>query len=422
MNSNLNIRKCYYFKINELFTAIKRKINEYLADAIRAGNEITIEQDENYLSINVFCYEDVAYKIMEKIKYVLFDINWESTDFISNNDIYKTEVFDDIFLYNKLHVNYMFRYYFYWRLKNNLFNKYEFYPEKFENEYYDECIKNLDDELKNLTYFIINGFIYGYYNEEKAQDISDLFETNYDLNIFKKLSNYTNNMEVIDLKPEEILYWIKEIKELNDNDEIDIPVDVYDKTDTYDCANVGTSYIKFTSPDLSDLNLTLFSSILEKVDYGEQILSINLLIYKDIYFEFILLDENLDEIIPNITQLEKAWNNTLNNTFEYNNGVDNIGNRYYYVKKNFASTLIKEQTSLKQKAIEVSKGYFYEKTVLNYTQLYIDYTDNYKDKKFNKEELNGIISSSYNLSKRLRIDIRTLKENNFSKWNIKYDN
>ena len=422
MNSNLNIRKCYYFKINELFTAIKRKINEYLADAIRAGNEITIEQDENYLSINVFCYEDVAYKIMEKIKYVLFDINWESTDFISNNDIYKTEVFDDIFLYNKLHVNYMFRYYFYCRLKNNLFNKYEFYPEKFENEYYDECIENLDDELKNLSYFIINGFIYGYYNEEKGQDISDLFETNYDLNTFKRLSNYTNNMEVIDLKPEEILYWIKEIKELNENKTIDIPVDVYDKTDTYDCANYGMSYIKFTSPDLSDLNLTLFSSILEKVDYGEQILSINLLIYKDIYFEFLLFDENLDEIIPNITRLEKAWNNTLNNTFEYNNGVDNIGNRYYYVKKNFASTLIKEQTSLKQKAIEVSKGYFYEKTVLNYTQLYIDYTDNYKDKKFNKEELNNIINSSYHLTQRSKINIRTLKKNNFSKWNIKYDN
>ena len=134
MNKLNSDKKCYYFKIIEMFSLIKRKINEKLADAIRAGNEISLGQNENFFYINVFCFEDVAYKIMEQIKNIIIDTNWESTDFISNNKVYKNEVFDDIFNYDKDDIDYISKYYFYCKIKNSLYNLYEFFPEEFEKK------------------------------------------------------------------------------------------------------------------------------------------------------------------------------------------------------------------------------------------------------------------------------------------------
>ena len=406
MISNVNITKCYYFKIMEIFSAIKRKINEYLADAIRAGNEISIGQNENYLYINVFCYEDVAFKIMEKIKYILFDINWESTDFISNNIIYKNDSFEDFFFYNKFYIGDISKYYFYSHLKNNFFNKYEFYPEDFE-ENYTECIRDLNDELNNLTYFIINGFIYGYYTKKEADNISYLFETNYDLENFKQILHSVNNTEIIDNTPENFVKWIKETKDLDMKSNISIPVKVYNKSDKYDCGNYGISYIKFNE---NELNISIFSSILENVDYGRYIISLNMLIYEDIYFEFIFFDDILDIKIPNSLVLEKTWNYTLNNFYQYNKNVDIIGNRYYYVKKNFLSTLFKEQTSLQQRAIEEIETYLYERKFLDPASLYDDYNKKYIGNSFDNKELNNTIKYYSNIIKRERLDIYTVKE------------
>ena len=129
MNNDEIEQYCLYFKIVEMFTAIRRKINDELSDALRAGNEIEFGLNENYLYIDIYCYEDIAYKIMEKIRDILFYTNWESTDFKSNNEIYKNEVFQD-FLYSDI-----FEYSknaFYSFLKNNLYNKYQLSPEYFE--------------------------------------------------------------------------------------------------------------------------------------------------------------------------------------------------------------------------------------------------------------------------------------------------
>ena len=59
-----------------------------------------------------FCYEDVAYEIMKKIKYIIYDLNWELTDFKSNNEIYKNEAFQDFFIYNRNYIADISRYYF----------------------------------------------------------------------------------------------------------------------------------------------------------------------------------------------------------------------------------------------------------------------------------------------------------------------
>ena len=55
--------------------------------------------------------------------------------------------------------------------------------------------------------------------------------------------------------------------------------------------------------------------------------------YKDIYFELVFRSENLQEDIPDNETIKDSWNSTLYNCYDYNEDVDIIGNKYYYLKK-----------------------------------------------------------------------------------------
>ena len=293
MNPEPNEKKCYFFKIIEFFSAIKLKIEETLADAIRAGNKITIGIYIEYLSIDIFCYEDVAFNIMEKIKNIIFDIDWNSTDFILNNEIYKNIIFDDFLSYNKfdiLDILDISEYYFYGELKNNLFNKYEFFPDEFD---YEACIQNLDLELDNLKTFIINGYIYGYYEEKEAQKISDLFYTNNSIDNLKILLDNVNNTEIYGGSPDNYIVWAKEIKEFNKTYEKNISVKVYNKSEFF---NFGISFMKFKE---SELDVSLFKSILDRVEFGDNKFSIDMIKYGDIFLKLLFYDNIINNKIPN---------------------------------------------------------------------------------------------------------------------------
>ena len=405
MNSDINESKCYYFKIVEFFSAIQRKIEIVLADAIRAGNEITVMQYIEYLSIDTFCYEDVAFNIIEKIKKIIFDIDWNSTDFISNNEIYKNIVFDEFINYDKSKILDISQYYFFLELKNHVFNRYEFYPDEFD---YKTCIQDLDLELDNLKTFIINGYIYGYYTEKEAEKIAELFDTNYTKDNFEKLLNNVNNSELFEKTPEYYVNWSKEIKKLNESYQKNISVKVYNKSDEdLYCYNIGMSFIKFNE---SELDIYLFKSLLDKVDYDKNLISIRMFKYSDIFLQFEFYDNNISSQIPDDNLLKGNWEHILDKLFHFNDDVDNIGNRYYYVKKNFLSTLFVQQTSLKRRAIAEIEGMLFNGTVLDHKKILDDYNKKYKGKKTHKNELNETIKYYSNITNRTRLDIRTLDE------------
>ena len=180
-NTNKNDTKCYYFLILEMFSAIKRKINEQLSDAILAENKIYFGQNENNLYIIIYCFSDMAFNISKKVKNIIYDTNWENeTDFKNNNEIYKNETFDDFLIYDKNEFQEIARFYFKSKLKNNIFNKYEFFPKKFESNYYNQCIQNLYQNINQteLTSFIVQGYIYGYCEKDVEQKIYELFISN----------------------------------------------------------------------------------------------------------------------------------------------------------------------------------------------------------------------------------------------------
>ena len=97
-------------------------------------------------------------------------------------------------------------------------------------------------------------------------------------------------------------------------------------------ANFGISFIKFKE---SELDVSLFKSILDKVEVGDDIYSIKMIKYGDLYLKLLFYDKVRNNKIPNDKILKDNWNQTLLNFAQFNERVDNIGNRYYYIKKKF---------------------------------------------------------------------------------------
>ena len=387
-NTNSEDKKCNYFKIIEIFSAIKRKINEELADAIRAYNEFDFGQTENYLYINIYCYEDKASLILEKIRNIIYNTSWETTDFISNNEIYKNEVFDDFFMFDNTDIQEISRYYLYCQLKNSLFNKYEFFPQDFESNNYAICNSTINEsELQNLTFFIINGTIYGFYEYDQAQQIYDLFDINQDFSSFKKI---LNNVEVKKDNIEDYYKWIIDINKLKETKEKHVYINesIYNKYDINN-DNLGISYI---SLKVELLNVSILEALLNKTkSFTKNYIDFQMFVYRDIFFELLFYSENKNETIPNQELVKKEWFKSLGDLYIYNEPVDNIGNRYYYVIKNFLLTLIKKQTCLEQRAKDEIIGNQNEGIILDPGKIYTEYQEKYEGKKIDDKELDYTI-------------------------------
>ena len=80
----------------------------------------------------------------------------------------------------------------------------------------------------------------------------------------------------------------------------------------------------------------------------------------------------------------------VNSCYIYDNPVDNIGNRYYYVRKNFLLYLVKQQTSFEQRAKDEITNYQNEGIILDPGKIYDEYQKEYKGK-INDQELYNTI-------------------------------
>ena len=401
-------KKCYYFLIMEMFSAIKRKINEELADAQSAENNIYIYQNENNLNILVNCFADKAYNISQIIKHIIYDIDWRNdTDFLTNNEIYKNEVFDDFFNYNRNGVQDISRFYLKRILKINVYNKYEFYSDDFENNYYDQCIGKLNKSeisLKELNSFIVHGYIYGFYEKEEAKEISDLFNiTNY--NITEDLLYRINNIET---DSKNFVSWMKYISEPSNNiNNIYINESVCNKTESQ---NIGIAYRMFSGETYEQENndiplyISIFQIIINDLKKEEEspLLSNEMIYYQNYFFELIF-----SEKIPisDEYKVEKEWTNLMNKIDEFNDNVDNIGNRFYYLIKNFVLSINKTQTSLYEKGLEEINRTEYEGTILNISQIIEMYNETYLDKSIVFSDFEKIINNFKDLKETKKINI-----------------
>ena len=380
--SDRDKNECYYFQILEIFSAIKRKINEELADAIRAFNEITIDYNENYLYINIYCYEDIAYEIVKTIKNIIFDIKWEKTDFIINNKMYKHETLENFFNFDIHEKEEIAKYYFYCQVKNGLFNKYEFNRLDFDLKYDSFCFENIINNLNNLNRFIVNGLIYGNYNNLDADKIYDLFQRKEifleEKGIIQQLLNEVNN----NIEVDEYEYWTKEIKELEKDDQsVNININIISKADH----NYGFRFISLFNGDFNNTDY-LYCSLLENMfnnidsKYSENLDNLKIFIYRDIYFGLILYEPDDIQVNPNnnsfVAKLFDTMIEESNNYYSFS--VDNIGDRFYYLQKNLGLIIFKKQNTFGEKAVEEINYRIYNYTLLNPDEILNEFNNNNK--------------------------------------------
>ena len=377
-------KKCYYFLIMEMFSAIERKIYEDLSEAILAKNEISFGQTENYLYIIVKCFSDQAYKISERIKNIIYNVNWKEKDFFTNNIFYKNETFDEYFIYDRNDIIEISRFYFKSQLKNNktLFNKYEFFPDDFEQNYYNQCLNFVQDNIiiKDLSSFVIEGYIYGFFNQTEAENLSKLFN----INNTKKIEELLDKVNININSSSEYITNIKNINELKKDINITINPKVYNKSED---GNIGVRYIAFKE---SPLNISIFQKIVNnyKKDENSLLISNDIIIYGNQFFELIFASGNNTEKIPNDSLVSKVWENNFKDIFEkLNIEVDNIGTRYYYLIKNYIDLLNKEQASLFERGINEIDLFDQKDTGLDPKNIIHEYEEQYKNKGINEGEL-----------------------------------
>jgi hypothetical protein len=154
------------------------KFVEFYSEFFWYYNETLIESNENNIQkTEIFLIMDNSRKIMNSPKCLSIGLN-EPFKVYSNPS--PPHFIDDLRTKNKIETQD-------WTIKFNEQNKgqliigdlphnYEKDTFKYSENNYTKC-KELTT-FKQLTSFIVNGYIYGYYTKEKAQIIYDLFETN----------------------------------------------------------------------------------------------------------------------------------------------------------------------------------------------------------------------------------------------------
>ena len=398
-------RKCHYLLIMEVFTAIKRKINEELSDAISANNEISFGRTDNCLYIKVFCFSDQAYIISEKIKNILYETKWyDDTDFFEKNYLYKNETFEEYFQYDKKNIQEISRFYFKRFFKNKyLFNYYEFDTKDFESNDYNDCIFNAKHYkiYEHFNTFAIEGYIYGYYTEEDADTLSSLFNIS-NINNMRKAFPIVNISEDKDTDVLHYLSWTKEIKNLTENSTVSINGTIYNKTES---GNYGISYRTFNE---NQLNISIFKNILENLNANENSLLTKkeIIFYGEQFCELIFFSKNVNEtIMPNESLVVKEWNDLLNNKKDLKTEVDNIGNRYYYMIKNYIDLLKKDQASLQDRGFYEINLFDQSGIELNKTKIIEEYKDAYENKVISKDEFDNKIEYLRNHLNNYRVDV-----------------
>ena len=417
LNNDTLTKTIYYFQILEIFSAIKHKANHVLVDAIRAGNEIEFNHNENYLCINILCYEDVAYMIVNEISNIIFNTNWEKTDFISNNKMYKIETIDNFFNFDMYPSRYIGQYYFYSKVKNGLFNIYEFNKTEFDNYYNNYFIENITNNINKLNKFIVNGLIFGYCNYLEAERIVKIFDwKDYEEkigNISELLIDVNNTIKI-----ENFIKWVKEIKQLNEHDPNNNTEYINKNVINKENKNFGFRYISLSSDiklENNYMNLSLLETMFHNIinsnnNISNYLINYEMFIFRDIYFYFSLY-EPFDKICNpnNDSFIEKLFDQILQEAqIAYKEPVDNIGDRFYYLQKNLELILFKKKSSLVQKGIEELNYRIYNYLNLHPESIIQKYNENKAKKNYQFDDLRNYF---INIDKKKTFDVNTLPVN-----------
>ena len=322
-----------FFQLILFISYLKDEINYRLADAIRAGNEFKIDFTENFIYIDIFCFSDIAKKILEIIEEIISKLNLK----IENNyEIYRDYALETLNLKgnntdNRLKLE------FYKIIYDDLpvYNFYEFPIDEFKNK-----TVSFNETFNS---FIMQVYIYGFISEDESKEICNIFKKS-NINTFSdtlETANLNNgNVSIINFV--EKLMNKKEIKgniTYNYTEKTNNKTYIYKRMSKYNYRSCVFTYI--IEDIFNDINSNItFSLSTQK------------------YMHLIFICKN-ETNCTNKNILEKVI--FLFNKTELDEHVDLIGDRFYYYLRSTEIYIADRHNTLKTSSLQKSYENLYNR-------------------------------------------------------------
>ena len=333
---------------------LEREIYFKLSDAIRAGNMIKMNFTENFFYIDVFAYSDKIIEIMTIINDIVYS-NEDNikTEIKDNFILYRDYALDDLLNFQNLDIKEVLRYEYYKGITENdkddfppVYNYYKFNKTNFINITESNCSF---DYLNNINAQIVNGFILGYCERNKAEEIYNISKRNFnELSLIQSFYHANYNPEKFPIKS----FVNKSLnrEKLTENKPNNKAKELL--------SNVIYSFMTFG--DYSYENRIL-AELLKKVlehNTGRRSYRIDIINQKDIVLRFFIPRQiyiNTSEFINSIIDIIKS-----NQDYYTNEHFDVVGDYFYYIVTNLEIKFSKNPISMKGSAIAFSYDELYD--------------------------------------------------------------
>ena len=329
---------CLYFEYIMFLVFIQREIKIKLADAIRAGNKISVGYSQDYIFVDIFAFEDVVKNISQKVKEIIYDKDTFVAIHNNNDEIlelYFQSALSDYVNARKESID-REKFFLYYSLNENIYKYYDF-PPNLNNlvNYQNFCNYSVPELIYNtITNYLIDGQIYGYCTKDKAIEIANLFnESEHDEEKFKTtLQNAGLDKE--NLTANEFRNWIFMQNTNFYNKQI--------KTITTNKTLLNSKYRYIFWSDYSNVN-RVKSSVFFHIINGLKTIDNFSLNYYFIYYNatyfFMGIRKNSSQTFPNdnstfdhIKEMILKKYSSLKS--HYNSRLDVVGSRFYHLIKN----------------------------------------------------------------------------------------
>ena len=371
-NKTIDNKDCLYFESILFIAFIQRKINFELADSIRAGNEISINYNQNYIFIDIFAYTDIIKTIAEEIYNIIYNEEFNKIHEKDKIQLYLELAYENFL--NKPKKVEKSQFLLYFGLNDNIYNYYDFNYE-FNNDFesYENKCGATSKAINNgylKDYFLIVGNIYGYCTKEKALEIFDVFgkkdkDTQEEkINMFNKeildKAGYNNsNLTITNFKD----WIINESKDINKgNYKLSLSRNTLEDR-IY-------RFIKWSDySTIKKFKATAIKNILKKIDKDRKN-EMSFIDYKGIYFKI-----ECKELLGfyNETFFEEQYTETIKKFYEYKDyyskKVDTVGDKFYYLISDLIDRECIKPKDMKHSAIQSLFSNLYEQD--DFTELYV---------------------------------------------------
>ena len=160
------------------------------------------------------------------------------------------------------------------------------------------------------------------------------------------------------------------------------------------------------------MNLSLIENMLTNINTeAKNYLEVSMLIFRDIYFCLFVFEPHDIKVNPNndtfINQMFDIILNDADNA--YNQTVDNIGDKFYYLQKNLQLVLFKKISTLEQFANEELNHNIYKYSILNPDEIIKQYNNNKQGKNYKFKDLKEFF---FKINKNKIYDINTYADPN----------